>query len=293
MNNHNIHWDDLRIFAAVVSAGSFSRAAQILGVSQPTVSRRIEALERELEGPLLERTAQGCFPTKLGETLVPLTERMTTAARGITRLALNARHDLSGIVRIASGELVGRYLARHSWRITSGASGLQLEILVGMKMVNLFAGEAEIALRNLRPDNDQLFARKLWSTQHAVYGSPSFAEANPGACDERRWHQCRWAGFTRTQDQLPSARWLAERLPENQPNLRFSTSSLILEAVASGSALALLPTFVGDDDSRLVRLSDPLAGLVLDLWMVTHPNVRNLPRVRWVMERLAEIFAAT
>ncbi len=291
MNSLTLSWDDLRLFAAAVATGSFSKAARKLGVSQPTVGRRVEALEAVLGGPLLERTAGGCRPTALGEAIAPLADRMNAAAKGVERVALTVQRDLAGVVRIAAGELIGRYLARHSWRVTAGAPGLVLEIDARMGMANLFAGEAEIALRNIRPDSDQLYARKLWRNPFAAFGAPAYVEANPAARDERRWTACKWASFTRAQAGTPSARWLAQRVEEPEPSLRFSASSLILEAVAAGAGLAMLPTFVGEDDPRLIRLSGPFDSLAFDLWMVAHPSARRRPRVRWTMDRLAEIFS--
>ena len=214
---------------------------------------------------------------------------MKVAANHVNRVSLTNQRNLQGSVRIACGLLIGRHLTRNMRRLLYGVPKLRIEIVAGTQMVNLFAGEAEIALRSIRPDNDQLFVRRLWQAPHYVYGTPAYREANPAAADERRWTHCRWAGYTTAQSHLPTARWLAERVSEPEPMLRFTHSELILEATASGSALAILPAFVGDDDPRLVRLSEQL-DLIIEMWMVTHPDARRLPAVRYIMDRLADIF---
>ena len=286
-------WDDLRVFLAVIEQGSLSRAAESLGMSQPTVGRRLDALEEALDGPLIERTSQGCVPTEAGAMLAPLVERMRAAADGIKRAAATARRDIAGTVRVAVGELIGRLLARHADQIIAGAPGLRLEIVVGMARVSLGRGEAEIAIRAKKPESRQLYARKLPRSPFAVYGAPSYVDSHPVASDERRYRACRWASFDDSLAHLRSARWLADRLAAPEPSLRFSTSSLILEAAASGAALAVLPVYVGDDDPRLIRLEGPLEDLYYDGWLVTHTSSRRLPRVRWVADRIAELLGKT
>lgn len=291
MNNtlENLTWDDLRIFAEAVKQGSFSRTAQALGVSQPTVSRRIEELEHSLGRPLLIRSASGCTPTELGRTVLPLVEQMKTAASGLARVAASSQDDLKGVVRIASGELIGRHLVRNSWQITSGAPNLDIEVVTGLGYVNLNAGEADISLRNKPPEGEQIYARKLWDSYYAVYSSPGYRDANPAASDERRYEQCRWIGYV-AKTTAPTVRWMRAHLPESEPSLRFSTPSLIMEAAIAGLGLCVLPIFIAEQDPRLVRLSEPWKDFHMELWMVTHANSRRIPEVRWTMNRLTEIF---
>ena len=293
MSKSAFAWDDLEVFLVVIEQGSLSRAAEHLGMSQPTVGRRLDALEEALGGPLVERTAQGCVPTEAGAVLAPLVQRMRSAADGVKRAAATARRDIAGTVRVAAGELIGRLLARHAAAIVAGAPGLRLEVVVGMAQVSLGRGEAEIAIRSERPKSRQLYARKMPRSMFAVYGAPAYVDAHPAATDERRYSQCRWASFDESLAHVRSARWLAQKLASPEPSLRFSTSSLILEAAASGAALALLPTYIGDDDPRLIRLEGPLEDLYYDGWLVTHTSSRRLPRVRWVADRVAELLGKT
>ncbi|MCB9638193.1 MAG: LysR family transcriptional regulator [Myxococcales bacterium] len=285
-------WDDLRIFAQVVQSGSLSKAAEHLKMSQPTISRHIRSLEQSLGGPILQRNATGCQATARGKALQPLIEQMSLAASHIQRIAHFRSSHLSGVVRIACGELIGRSIARKTPLLIAGAPDIHIEILAGMKDVNLERGDAHIALRNRRPETGNLYCRRLGETPFAVYASVSFAETYPEAWTEERYQRCRWAAFVPTLDHLPSMRWLLPRLKKNPPVLRLSTSMLILETIASGAALGLLPLFVGDDDTRLVRLTDPLQELSLDAWMLIHQDARDLETVRLIADRLAETLYA-
>ncbi|MEM9491090.1 MAG: LysR family transcriptional regulator, partial [Myxococcota bacterium] len=208
---HRFDWDDLRVFITVLQQGSLSRAANELGMSQPTVGRRLSAVEDALGGPLVERTPGGCHATAHGAMIAPLVEQMRAAADGVKRLASTARRDLEGTVRVAVGEMLGRRIARHSSEIVAGAPGLRLELVVGMERVNLSSGDAEIALRGRKPTSPQLYARKLGRAPWAIYAAPTYVDAHPEALDERRYQACRWASLDDSLGHLKSSRWLAER----------------------------------------------------------------------------------
>lgn len=277
-------WDDLRVFLAVVREGSLSRAAKALGMSQPTVGRRLSTLEDTL-GPLVERTAGGCVPTEHGAALVPLVEQMRGAADGIRRVVTSADRSLQGLVRVATGEMIGRVLARHAGSLVAKAPGLQLEVVVGMKEVNLVRGDADIALRSRRPTSDHLVARKLPPAPRAIYGSPAYISAHPEALDERRYEACRWIGLD-SEANTPSTRFLAKKL-KRPPELRFGATSLILEAIAAGAGLGVMGIIAGGDDPRLQRVSEPLDDVSIQGFIVMHSRSRRIPRVRFVADEIS------
>lgn len=291
MNNNllNLDWEELRVFFAVLEEGSLSRAAKSLGLSQPTVSRRIDALEQRLGSPLLERSTQGTQPTAQGALLVPLIEQMQRASEGIQRIMTSTTPEVSGIVKVACGEMVGRLIARHSWSLLAGAPQLQLEVLTGMGYVNLERGDAHIAVRLKRPESGQLYAKQMAPTPYAIYATPHFVETYPASLTEERYTQCRWATFVPELSHLSSASWLQERLHPDTRTLRFGTSGLILEAAASGVAMALLPLFIGDDDPRLRRVTEPIEELSMQGYLVLHRDTRKLPRVRLIADRIDQL----
>ena len=287
MNNltYPFSWDDLRVLLAVLQARSLSRAAAELQLSQPTVSRRLAALEQILGGPLVERGPLGCRPTERGAALAPLIESMRQAADGIHHAARAVQLDASGVVRVAAGDLIGRHIARRLPELVAGARGLSIELVTGLDETNLNRGEVEIALRNRRPRRGPLYARGLQRTPFAVYGASAYVATRPVAWDpEERFSACDWVGHSSRR--LGSVKWLDERLSPEAIVQRFSSSLMVLEAIAAGAGLGLLPTFAGDDDPRLVRLSEPLPDLGYQGWLVTHRKTRELPRVRLVAERL-------
>ncbi len=282
-------WDDLRVLLAVAHAGSLSSAARALGLTQPTVGRRLDRLETALQVPLVRRTSQGCTLTERGAALLPLLERMQEAADGVHRIANSAHHALSGTVRVATGDLVARHLIRRLPELSARAPRLHLEIVTGMSFVRLERGDADLAVRNEAPAGDAWVVHRLGRIRFGVYASPSFLEAHP---DVRSSPQARrrstWVGFARPTS-VRSSRWLAAYLGR-EPDLGFSSSQLILEAVVAGSGMAVLPTYVAEE-RKLQRIEGPLDDLGFDSFLVIHPSARRLKRVRWVASWLRAVLA--
>ena len=279
-------WDDLQLLLAVLEASSLSAAGDVLGLSQSTVSRRLRALETLLGGALVERGPLGSRPTARGAALAPMLAAMREAADGVRRVAEVVHQDAAGVVRVAAGDLIGWRIARQLPRLLAGTRGLTIELLTSVEQVNLARGEVEIALRGERPRRGPLFARSLGSTRYAVFGGASYVATHPDAWDDiARYRACAWVAHAVRR--LRTASWLAERLDAAVAVQRFSSSLMILEAIAAGAGLGLLPVYV--DDPRLVRLSEPLEDVAYQSWLVTHRQSRELPQVRLVADRLVQL----
>ncbi|MFN3199457.1 MAG: LysR family transcriptional regulator [Bradymonadia bacterium] len=285
-------WDDLRTFLAVVRTGSLSRAAEALGITQPTVGRRLDRLEEAFDFPLIRRTTQGCTATARGARLVPLVERMREAADGVARVASSTSNDLQGVVRIAVGDLMARHIARHLPTLLADAPGLRVEVVSGLDFVQLERGEADIAIRNRAPEGDHWVKRPMPASPYAIYGSQAYAEMHPDAFDdEKRWSTCAWVSFERGRTTATST--FIQARATHPPVVGFSNSLLILEAAACGMGLTMLPMWLGDDDPRLCRVSDPLPDFEMRGFLVMHPSARRLRRVRWMASQLVELFSHT
>ena len=274
------------MFHAVVQTGSLSKAARQLGTTQPTVGRRLDALERDL-GTLVERTARGCVPTPRGEAVFEQVQAMVRAADGVTQAVRSAEDTLEGLVRVACGEMVARRLGRKVPELLDRAPGLSISFVTGLSMANLEAGEADLAVRSRAPQSENLVARRLSKPRFSVFGAGAYVDANPLALTEQRFTACRWIGFG--TDEARSARWLASR--GVTPALRYDTSGLILDAVASGAGLAVLPDYSDEIHPNLVRVLGPLDDLVFEGWLVSHVRSRRLPRVKVVSAALVRWLA--
>ncbi|MEM9460150.1 MAG: LysR family transcriptional regulator [Myxococcota bacterium] len=284
-------WDDLRVFLAVVEAGSLNAAATALGMSQPTVGRRLSALEERLGTILVERGPAGCVPTKRGRGLLPALTNMRSAADEAHRALAYEDGELEGPVRVACGQLVAHHLITAIEPRLDEVPRIRLEFVTGSRYVNLHRQEADIALRSRRPRSAQLYARRLGTGGFGIYAAPTYTGKNPAALDEReRLVQCRW--ISTPTNTVPSVAWIERHVDDRAPRLLVSDSLLVLEATLRGAGLAVLPTFVGEPNPRLVRLGPVLGELSLTSWLVCHGSVRRLPRIRWALEAIARAFGA-
>jgi molybdate transport repressor ModE-like protein len=294
MNGLTPNWDDLRLFAAIAAEGSLSAAARRLRLSQPTMGRRLQALEERMGAKLLERTQGGpggnYVLTAKGAELLPLVERMVEAGEAIERARPDFAEGATGTVRIASGHLTIRFIARRLPELLDALPGIEIELFSSYSLANLSRREADIAIRNRRPEEGRLVARSLPQYSYAVFGARSYVAEHPEAATEARYEHCRWIGFDDTRGSSESFEWLCAKIGR-RPEIRCSNASTILNALLTGAGLAVLPCLIGAEESSLIQLTAPIENLDRDpMWLVIHEDMRDRPRVRLIADRLVALF---
>jgi DNA-binding transcriptional LysR family regulator len=159
-----------------------------------------------------------------------------------------------------------------------------------MAFANLARREADIAIRNRRPNEGRVAMRRLPDPAYAIYGARPYVESNPTARTERRYQNCTWIGFDDSYPTSASLVWLRDKLGR-WPHVRCNHSTTIYDALVGGAGLAIIPCFAGAEEPSLVRLSPPLADLETQgLWMAVHEDLRHQPRVRLVADKVAALF---
>ena len=294
MNSSAPDWDDLRLFAAIAAEGSLSAAARRLKLSQPTMGRRLQALEARMGAKLLERTQGGpggnYILTPKGAELLPLVERMVEAGEAIERARPDFAEGATGTVRIASGHLTIRFIARRLPELLDALPGIEIELYSSYSLANLSRREADIAIRNRRPEEGRLVARSLPQYSYAVFGVRSYVADHPEAMTEARYEHCRWIGFDDTRGSSESFEWLCAKIGR-RPEIRCSNASMILNALLTGSGLGVMPCWIGAEEPSLIQLSAPIEDLDRDpMWLVIHEDMRDRPRVRLVADRVVALF---
>jgi len=290
MNSSPIDWDDLRLFLAVHRAGSLSAAARTIGLSQPTLGRRIAALERVIGKRLFERRPDGYRATPAGEALAEKAEEMDEAAQAILRQTAAEDAPLTGTVRISTGEWLGRFLLRHGAELLDGLDGIELEIASSFEFMNLSRREADIALRNALPAGGDLVSRVVARPSIAAYATPAYIAAHPDALGEGRWKACDFVGFDEAHQNLRTARWLLAQRDGRMPRVRCTAQSNILEAVKAGCGIGLIPCYIGDAEPGLTRASEPIPALQSRTWIIYHRDYRQVPRITTLADRIDALF---
>jgi DNA-binding transcriptional LysR family regulator len=279
-------WDDLRIVLAIARAGDLRKAAASVGVNHSTMFRRLNALERALGSKLFERLATGYRATDSGQRLLEAAERMETEALALDRDLTGRDTRLTGTVRVTASEtLAFGILAGEIARFREQHPGIQVELMVDNRVLDLSRREADIAFRATRPAEGDLFGRKLNDIAWRFYAAPAYLEAHgrPRTLRDLGRHQS--IGWGEAIQPTKAAAWLDRNMTGGQV-FGYRTGSLVNQMLAAkaGIGLALLPTYLGGADAGLVAVLPPLADLRTELWLVTHRSLKDTARVRAFMD---------
>ena len=280
-------WTDLHHFLVVAEAGAISRAARELKVNHSTILRRLGALEHSLGVRLFDRQQSGYTLTpageRLSEQLAGLREQVESAER---RLA-GADTALRGTIRLTTTDtLVHGLLLPHLNAFNALHPGIELQVVVNNTVLNLTKREADVAVRGSNTPAENLIGRCVGSIQTAPYVARSVMKN----LDKRRpkLADFEWVALDESLGHLAQARWLAKTIAPERVHMRFDTLMGMFHAVRHGAGAAMLLCPLGDSDRHLVRLAAPAAEMDTQVWVLTHPDLKNVARVRAISEFLYE-----
>ncbi|WP_366554135.1 LysR family transcriptional regulator [Aquibaculum sediminis] len=286
MNAQAENWDDLRVFLAVARAGSLSGAARILGVNHSTVFRRVGAFEDALGVRLFERVPGGYLLTPAGEEMRESALRVEAEVAAIGRKVRGQDLRLSGSLRITTIDMLALWLLpRHLTRFRTDYPGIEVEVSVSNAALNLTKREADVALRIGNSPPEALVGRRVGRLVFAVYGAREYRLRRPDG--ELEAHD--WIGFDSEHSAL--ARRFAEFLPDVQPAYRVNSVAAAMGAAMAGMGLAPLPCGIADREAKLERICDLPPSFSLDLWLLTHEDLRRTARIRAFLDFMAEALA--
>jgi DNA-binding transcriptional LysR family regulator len=284
-------WDDVRFFLAVHRAGSLSAAARPLGVTQPTCGRRLSALERALGLHLFDRTPDGFQLTAHGRSLLEPALRMEREASALTLKATSRDEQIEGVVRIATNELfASTFLVGALGQIRERHPALRFELVLSNAETDLLRREADLALRfgpqGSRPQPRSLVARKLGDEPFFLYGTEAYLRrrGTPKAAEALQGHEVVvFAG------RHPAANWCARAFRGATVALSVASMQVAATAIGAGLGLGVLPRRAARMVPGLQTLSPPIAAATG--WLIVHPQLRAVPRIRAVGDQLLEAFS--
>jgi len=285
----SIDWDDLRFLLALSRQGTLTAAARDLGVTQPTVGRRLAGLERRLGARLFRSTPKGAELSAIGEALVGRARRMEVEAVEATRLASGRDEGVQGRLTITASEwLVARLLGPGLQGLLEAHPGLRVDLVASARWANLARGEVDLAIRPARFEQRSVFEREVARAGYGLYasaeylrrrGRPDFA----GGC----------AGHVLLvmDDDVPTAdsSWLQELAAEARVGARTNGREALAAMAGAGLGLACLPRLVGDGTPGVELLQPPVPAPERRLWLGVHRDVRKLPRVRAAIDHLSAL----
>lgn len=285
-------WNQLRAFLETADTGSLSAAARKLGLTQPTLSRQVAAIEQQLGVTLFERVGKKMVPTEVGLALLEQARVMGAAAEELTLAATGQSQAVDGVVCISASEAVAAHLlpaVLH--RLRQQAPGIVIDLVASDALSDLRRREADIAVRHVRPDQPDLIGRFIREASASFYASQGWVtrHGHPRTAAQAAQHP--FVGSDR------SGRYLAYL---RQHGLPLETSNFSCYAENTGSNWALVRQGLGigammDDIARgmpdVVRVLDEVPKVRFPIWLVTHRELRTARRIRLVFDLLAEMLA--
>ena len=271
-----MEWSDVRIFLAVVRAGTLGAAARALRLSHPTIGRRLRAFEAATGQTLFQRTAEGLILTEEGSAIVSLAEQMEEGALAMERRLAGQEQNLRGCLRISSADWFGAYvLPPIVADYTRAHPDVDVEILTGTRLFSLAQREADIALRIVPFDTSDIVQRRLARLHYGVYIAASAPEPVFGDGTDFRLitHDTSTGHF-------PDIAWLLESFPNATTVMRSNNRNVQARMCRQGVGVAVLPRAVGSQTPGLRLLDLPEAPPSRDIWMGYHRDLKHLQRLR-------------
>jgi DNA-binding transcriptional LysR family regulator len=285
-----LEWTALRDFLAVAESGSLSAAARRLGVSQPTLTRRMAALEERLGTELFLRTPRGLELTETGEAILEPARHMEQQVRNVEVAVTGRDRALAGPVRITATEgLAIDWLTPELATFQRTHPEIEIQFLIRNTNVNLLEREADIAVRLGRPHQVDLVARKVGDLSYGLYASKSYLDerGRPQHEDELGQHQAVVFDELLRHAQLGS--WLEKSLGSARIVYRANSIQAQISAIRAGYGIGAQAAFIAGRRPELEHVL-PDRTVLLEIWLVTHPGLRRSARMRAVYDFLLERF---
>jgi DNA-binding transcriptional LysR family regulator len=282
-------WNKARAFLVTAEEGSLSAAARALGMAQPTLGRQVDGLEQELGIVLFERVGRGLTLTPSGLELLEHVRVMGEAAGRVSLTALGQSQALEGTICISASETYAAVLLPSIiTKLRNMEPGIQVEIVVANHASDLRRREADIAIRNFRPTEPDLIAKKIGDADAALYATPDYIAkiGNP-----TKPYDLRHADFVNMDHggmMLKGLNTLGLGLTEVNFPLLTESYLVMWELVRQGAAIGILDAYIGDADPIVRRVLPDLEPLVFPIWLVAHRELTTSRRIRMVYDFLAE-----
>lgn len=280
--------DDWLLVARVSEQASLVSAAQRLGISHATAFRRLGALEQRLGVRLFERRAGRYVATAAGEALAEAGRGMQAQADAALLRVQGQDLRPQGLVRVASTEgVIGGLLLPLLPALRKALPDLNLLCSARNEFHNLSQREADLALRPATSPPGHLIGHRIGPLRHAIYAQRDRARRyRRAALDQQPW-----IALDDSAAGSHALMWLAQLLPLEQVTLRFSGMLMVRSACAQGLGLAVLPCFLGDTEPGLARMGDLIPMCDSELWLLSHPELRETVRVKalrqWLLKALS------
>ena len=276
---HNENWDDLRYVLAVVNAGTVSGAARELSVNHATVLRRIAAFEDRHQISLFEKTAQGYNVPPDRQRIVDALKEVSEAMQSVDRVVQGTLAPLTGVIRITSTDsLCQSVLPPILSELTTDTDQLRVQLICSNAHLDMARLQADIAVRPAPRLPEDLFGEVVGHLGFAVYEGLAGSD--------------RWIGMAGALERSPAAQWQANMVGDELISHASDSFLVSKELAITGQGKAILPCVIADEDPRLKRCPDLMPEISVPIWVASHVDLADSPRLRTLRTRLARALRA-
>ena len=283
-------WNDLRYFLELTRQGKLVRAGARLQVDHTTVSRRITALEKQLDVRLFDKSPSGYRLTDAGLRLLPLAEQIETLSNHLYQEIAGKDARLGGTVRVAAPEALGtQVIARHVAGFRREHPDIEIELVAETRRTSLSKREADIAISLSRPESGRLVAWKLCDYRLRLYASEAYLAARPPieTIDDLAGHD--FVSYIDDLVELPELRFFDSTIRNANVVFRSTNVSAQFNAIVDGIGLGLVHCFMAQREPRLTAVLPARIAVERSYWLLVHEDLRRVARVAAVCEFLTRV----
>lgn len=281
-----LDWNDLHTCLAVARKGSVLAASRWLGVNHSTVLRRLGALEEAMGQRLFDRLPSGYVATPEGQALVAQLDDLPERIEAAHRRLAGGDLAIEGEVRLTTTDtLCGSLLMPCLAGFRDAHPAVRLQLVLSDGFLNLTQREADVAVRGSNRPPENLVGRPVGRIQTALYGSRDYLATLGAAPDLGKAH---WIGHDASLANLDSAKWVRKHVAADRIALHVDNLVAMVDAVAAGVGIGYLLCPLADARAGLVRIGEPVASFDTTIWVLTHPDLRHVARIRALTDFLVE-----
>ena len=288
MNASDPEWGLYRTFLAVLREGSLSGAARALGLTQPTVSRHVDALESAVGFQLFVRSQQGLAATEGALELKPYAEALEVTTAAMLRTASGQGRGVKGTVRVSASEIMGAEVLPPIFvSLREQHPELQIELVLSNEVDNLLRRDADIAVRMVEPAQEALVVKRIGSVTLGLHAHRRYLDRAGAPRSLEALHRHSVIGFDRETPAIRSMRKRVAGFDAIRFALRTNSDIAQLMAIRAGFGIGICQVALARQDPKLERVLSTAFDLKLGVWIAMHENLRSTPRCRVVFDALA------
>lgn len=286
---NQLDWNQLKAFLATAETGSLSAAARKLGLTQPTLSRQVAAIEQQMSVTLFERVGKSMSLTPTGLELLEHARAMGTAAEALSLAASGRSQAVGGVVSVSATEAVASHLLPALVRrLRDQEPGIAIEVIASNAMSDLLRREADIAIRHVKPEQPDLIARLVREVSASFYASEDWVRLHGHPRTAEDAAHLDFVGGDRSGQFLSYLRLHGLPLSESNFSCYADHSVAHWPLVRQGMGIGAMMDDIAQGTPGVVRVLEDVPRIRFPIWLVSHRELRTSRRIRVVFEALAQ-----